>query len=82
MLPLYPGIPESATAATAAPEPVAAPDDVIHLKGKSDQATDFFNLKSGIAIVEATDAGDSNFVIYLYDETGYSKEMLVNEIGP
>ncbi|WP_052429482.1 hypothetical protein [Paenibacillus borealis] len=82
LLPLYPGIPESAAAATAAPEPVAAPDDIIHLKGKSDQATDFFNLKSGIAIVEATDAGDSNFVIYLYDETGNSKEMLVNEIGP
>ncbi|WP_342423210.1 hypothetical protein [Paenibacillus sp. FSL E2-0178] len=92
LLPLYQGIPASAAAASAAaasaaaasaaPEPVAAPDDIIHLKGKSDQATDFFNLKSGIAIVEATDAGDSNFVIYLYDETGNSKEMLVNEIGP
>ncbi|NOU78415.1 hypothetical protein GC101_05925 [Paenibacillus sp. LMG 31459] len=82
LLPLYQGIPASAAAASAAPEPVAAPDDIIHLKGKSDQATDFFNLMSGIAIVEATDAGDSNFVIYLYDETGNSKEMLVNEIGP
>ncbi|QUL57330.1 hypothetical protein KDC22_13170 [Paenibacillus tritici] len=81
LLPLYQGKSDSA-AATAAPEPAAAKDDILHLKGKSDQATDFFNLKSGIAIVEATDAGDSNFVIYLYNEAGDSKEMLVNEIGP
>ncbi|WNS45831.1 hypothetical protein [Paenibacillus sp. MMS20-IR301] len=82
LLKLYSGKQTTAVKTTATPETAAAPDDIIHLKGKSDQATDFFNLKSGIAIVEATDAGDSNFVIYLYDETGASKEMLVNEIGP
>ncbi|WP_342549385.1 hypothetical protein NST69_11720 [Paenibacillus sp. FSL P2-0089] len=80
LLPLYQGIPSSATSAAATPAP--AKDEVIHLKGKKDQATEFFYLNSGIAIIEATDNGDSNFVIYMYDETGDTKKMLVNEIGP
>ncbi|MEK4516684.1 hypothetical protein NSS64_15470 [Paenibacillus sp. FSL H8-0122] len=79
LLPLYQGLPSSATA-NATPAP--AKDEVIHLKGKKDQATEFFHLNSGIAILEATDNGDSNFVIYMYDETGDTKKMLVNEIGP
>lgn len=68
------------TAAPATPAP--AKDEAIHLKGKKDQATEFFHLNSGIAILEATDNGDSNFVIYLYDETGDYKKLIVNEIGP
>lgn len=72
LLPLYQGIPSSATSAAATPAP--AKDEVIHLKGKKDQATEFFYLNSGIAIIEATDNGDSNFVIYMYDETGDTKK--------
>lgn len=82
LLPLYQGKPDSAAAATATPAPAAAKDEAIHLKGKKDQATEFFQLNSGIAILEATDNGDSNFVIYLYDETGDYKKLVVNEIGP
>ncbi|MBP2114896.1 hypothetical protein [Paenibacillus silagei] len=80
LLPLYQGIPSSATSAAATPAP--AKDEVIHLKGKKDQATEFFYLNSGIAIIEATDNGDSNFIIHIYNETGDFKEYIVNEIGP
>lgn len=82
LLPLYQGIPDSATATSAAATPAPAKDEVIHLKGKKDQATEFFHLNSGIAILEATDNGNSNFVIYLYDESGDYKKLIVNEIGP
>ena len=79
LLPLYQGIPSSATANAT---PAAAKDEVIHLKGKKDQATEFFQLNSGIAIVEASDAGDSNFIIHMYNESGEFEEYVVNEIGP
>ncbi|MFU1798660.1 hypothetical protein ACM1RC_32800 [Paenibacillus azoreducens] len=52
----------------------------INFKGSGDTATDFFELSPGLAFIDATHSGSSNFVIKFMDESE-KKKLLVNEIG-
>lgn len=47
LLPLYQGLPDSATAVTATPAPAAAKDEAVHLKGKKTRLRSSSNLIAG-----------------------------------
>lgn len=51
------------------------------ISGKGDCITHLFKLKSGVMNVYMKNAGNSNFAIWVYDETGKKCDLLVNEIG-
>jgi hypothetical protein len=53
----------------------------IHLSGTGQQASQKFNLDSGLAIFNMKHTGSSNFAIWLLDNMGNKEELLVNEIG-
>jgi hypothetical protein len=55
---------------------------VARLNGKGRQASDKFNLDSGLVVFKVTNEGDSNFVMRLLDRNGKQIETLFNEIGP
>lgn len=64
------------------PEPTPEADQPIVLTGKGDQATKFFELHSGFAVIDASDSGDSNFIVHILDESGQDEDHVINEIGP
>ncbi len=53
----------------------------IRLDGQGQQASSFFNLRSGLAIFRMTHAGEHNFAIWLLDDHGKKIDLLVNELG-
>lgn len=63
--------------AARTPEPIS-------LSGTSQQATDPFELESGLAILNMTHQGDANFIVDLLDKNGASVSPMgaANEIGP
>jgi len=52
-----------------------------NLAGFGNCVSPFFELDSGVLIVESHYVGESNFIVTLYDEYGNRCEGLVNEIG-
>ncbi|MBY9081547.1 hypothetical protein KIH86_26125 [Paenibacillus sp. HN-1] len=64
------------------PEPTPEADQPLVLTGKGDQATKFFELHSGFAVIDASDSGDSNFIVHILDESGQNEDHVINEIGP
>jgi hypothetical protein len=67
---------------TATPVPTPAPTaSPIQLSGTNQQASQKFHLNSGLAIFTMKHTGSSNFAIWLLDNMGDKKELLVNEIG-
>lgn len=51
------------------------------LSGRGQKATNLFYLNQGLAKFDMTHDGKSNFAIWLLDNQGNKKELLVNEIG-
>lgn len=66
------------TVAQTTSQPTITP---ITLSGKGQKASDKFNLPQGLVRFEMTHDGTSNFAIWLLDNQGNKKELLVNEIG-
>lgn len=66
---------------TSTPSPTATPFTPIILSGRGQKATDLFYLPQGLVRFEMTHDGKSNFGIWLMDDQGRKKELLVNEIG-
>jgi hypothetical protein len=56
--------------------------DAIRLSGRGRQASDKFNLESGLVVFKVTNEGDSNFIVRLLDRNGKEVETLFNQIGP
>lgn len=52
----------------------------IHLSGSGRQATEKFELESGLAIVQVQNDGASNFIVELLDKNGDQAQNLFNEI--
>lgn len=52
----------------------------IHLSGSGRQATEKFELESGLAIVQVESNGKSNFIVELLNQDGDQVENLFNEI--
>lgn len=79
------GEPSSTNSAVSTPSPSPSPkppvEQPITLSGKGDQASEFFELHSGFAVINATSTGDSNFIVHMLDESGQNEESLINEIG-
>jgi hypothetical protein len=64
------------------PEPEPEPEPVeLEFSGIGPQATEQFDLSAGLARFELTHQGESNFSVYLLDETG-EEDLIVSEIGP
>lgn len=53
----------------------------IQLSGTGQQASQKFDLESGLSLFKMTHVGTSNFSIWLYDSSGQRIELLVNESG-
>jgi hypothetical protein len=60
---------------------VPAKQETIKLDGKGRQASDKFNLQSGLALIEISHDGDSNVIVRLLDENGKQIDTLFNQIG-
>jgi hypothetical protein len=69
------------TTSTATPSSTVTPFTPIILSGKGQKATDLFYLPQGLVRFELTHDGESNFGVWLMDDQGHKKELLVNEIG-
>lgn len=52
-----------------------------NLTGTGDCVSPFFTLTDGALVVDLLNAGDSNFIVVLYDENGNRYSSLANEIG-
>ncbi len=65
---------------THTPSPTATPTP-IQLDGGGQEATGLFQLAAGLTVFHMEHAGDSNFAIWLLDDTGDRIDLLVNEIG-
>ena len=78
--PEEPGEPEQGEEAAPVPEPEPEP---ITFSGVGPQASEPFELESGLAVVRLSHQGSSNFIVYLLDgETGAELgASLVNRIG-
>jgi hypothetical protein len=72
--------------ATPTPEPTptvpARSSGRQEFAGNGDGVIDGVMLRSGLVRISATHEGDSNFVVWLYDESGQPVDLVVNEIGP
>jgi len=55
--------------------------EVIEISGSGVTSTEFFNIAGGLTILEFSNIGSGNFIVYLLDEEGNELELLVNEIG-
>lgn len=64
------------------PTPQPAEPSVIQLSGAGQQASQKFTLESGLSIFRMTHSGQSNFQVWLLDDSGQRIDLLVNEIGP
>jgi hypothetical protein len=59
---------------------VVKPDPII-LEGVGQKATDKVKLKQGLIVFEMKHTGESNFSVWLLDNSGDKVELLVNEVG-
>ncbi len=73
--------PTNSTVSPPSPSPKPPVEQPITLSGKGDQASEFFELHSGFAVINATSTGDSNFIVHMLDESGQNEKSLINEIG-
>lgn len=71
-----PDVDASATVIASVPEP-----DPLTLTGTGQEATDTFELEPGLSIYELSHTGSSNFQVWLMNNEGEKKELLVNRIG-
>lgn len=76
--------PSSSPSPIPSPSPTSKPEPEkpIVINGTGDTATELFSLHSGFAVIEASDTGDSNFIVHILDESGEYEDSVVNEIGP
>ncbi|MDW5562725.1 MAG: hypothetical protein SA339_05810 [Methanomassiliicoccus sp.] len=49
--------------------------------GVTDTVTQKFSLQAGVTIFHMKSSATSNFIVWLYNDTGVQKELLANEIG-
>jgi len=56
-------------------------ETITQFSGKGKSISNFFNLNSGIKIINMQNTGSSNFVVKLLDKDGNYVELLANEIG-
>ena len=64
------------------PAPVTRLEPPIALSGSGIQASPFFNLAAGLAVVRMEHDGQSDFVVRLLDSLGNAISVLVDEAGP
>lgn len=63
------------------PSPTTGETPPVSLSGSGDTAAQVLDLQAGSARFEMTHDGDSNFIVWLYDEVGSEVALLANEIG-
>lgn len=63
------------------PSPTTGETPPVSLTGTGDTAAQVLDLQAGSARFNMTHDGDSNFIVWLYDEAGTAEALLANEIG-
>lgn len=63
------------------PRNVSGASPPLNMSGRGQSVSQFLSLQGGLTRFEMTHDGDSNFIIWLYEDDGSRVDLLVNEIG-